>query len=68
MGKVLECGSVFPGCEVAIHGDGDDEVMAKAMEHARAQHHATELSQQLRTRMRSAIRDDTAADAGAAKG
>lgn len=67
MGKVLDCGSVFPGCEVAIHGDGDDEVMAKAMEHARAQHHATEFSQQLRTRMRSAIRDDAPPKAAAAK-
>lgn len=67
MGKVLDCGSVFPGCEVAIHGDGDDEVMAKAMEHARTQHHATELSQQLRSRMRTAIRDDAPAGAASPK-
>ena len=58
MGKVRECGSVFPGCEIAIHGDGDDEVMAKAMEHARSQHHLSELSQPLRQRMRAAIREE----------
>jgi predicted small metal-binding protein len=66
MGKVFECGSVVPGCRFVIHADGDDELMMKAMAHARAEHGIEHMSEHLKARVRAAIRDekrDTAAPA-----
>lgn len=60
MSKVLYCGSVFPGCPHVIRADGDDELMAKAMAHARADHEATILSDRLKARIRSAIQKEHA--------
>jgi len=65
MSKVLYCGSVFPGCPHVIHADGEDELMAKAMVHARAEHEATIISDRLKARIRSAMREQQAAAAGA---
>ena len=65
MSKVLYCGSVFPGCPHVIHADGEDELMAKAMAHARAEHEATIISDRLKARIRSAMREQQAAAAGA---
>jgi predicted small metal-binding protein len=58
MSKVLECGAVFPGCKFVIHGDSDDEVMLKAMEHARAEHDTPSMSERLKARVRAAIKDE----------
>jgi predicted small metal-binding protein len=65
MSKVLYCGSVFPGCPHVIHADGEDELMAKAMAHARAEHEATVISDRLKARIRSAMREQQTAAAGA---
>lgn len=66
MRKRLECGSVFPGCRFVIHADGDDELMAKAVAHARAEHYATPITDRLKGRIRSAIRDEAPARTEAA--
>lgn len=66
MRKVLECGSVFPGCPHVIHADGEDELMAKAMAHARAEHEATTISPRLKERIRTAMRDEPTAASAAA--
>jgi len=58
MSKVLECGSVVPGCRFVIHADNDDELMMKAMAHARAEHGIEHMSEQLKARMLAAIRDE----------
>jgi predicted small metal-binding protein len=63
MSKVLDCGSVFPGCPHVIHADGEDELMAKAVAHARAEHEATVISDRLKARIRSAIREKAEARA-----
>jgi predicted small metal-binding protein len=60
MSKVLECGSVVPGCRFVIHADNDDELMMKAMAHARAEHGIEHMSEQLKARMLAAIRDEKA--------
>ena len=60
MNKVLECGSVVPGCRFVIHADGDDELMMKAMAHARAEHGIEHMSEQLKARMLAVIRDEKA--------
>ncbi|GGJ16267.1 DUF1059 domain-containing protein [Neoroseomonas lacus] len=66
MSKVLYCGSVFPGCPHVIHADGEDELMAKAMSHARAEHEATIISDRLKARIRLAMREDQPATAAGA--
>lgn len=58
MSKVFECGSVFPGCKFVIHGDGEDEVMLKAMEHARVEHNSAYMSGRLKARIRAAVKDE----------
>jgi predicted small metal-binding protein len=60
MSKVLECGSVVPGCRFVIHADNDDELMMKAMAHARAEHGIEHMSEQLKARMLAVIRDEKA--------
>ena len=41
MAKVLKCGDVMPGCDKVIVGKDEDEVFAKAEEHARKEHNMT---------------------------
>jgi predicted small metal-binding protein len=58
MGKVFECGSVVPGCEVVVHGDSESDVVARAAEHARAVHGIEHLSEALKAKIRAAIKDE----------
>jgi predicted small metal-binding protein len=58
MSRVLECGSVVPGCRFVIHADTDDDLMRKAMAHARAEHGIEHFSEQLKARMMAAIKSD----------
>jgi predicted small metal-binding protein len=62
MRKILECGSVVPGCKFVIHGDDEDEVIVKAAEHARSAHGVDHLSEPLKAKMRAAIKESE--DAG----
>jgi predicted small metal-binding protein len=57
MGKVFECRSVVPGCEIVVHGESESEVMIKAAEHARAVHGIEHLSESLKAKIRAAIKD-----------
>ena len=59
MSKVIECAQVDPssGCTQVIHGKDDEEVMRKAMEHAR-QHGIREATPELMAKVKGAIRDD----------
>jgi predicted small metal-binding protein len=57
MGKVFECRSVVPGCEIVVHGESESEVMIKAAEHARAVHGIEHLSEALKAKIRAAIKD-----------
>jgi predicted small metal-binding protein len=58
MSRILECGSVVPGCRFIIHADTDDELMMKALAHARAEHGIEHVSEQLKARMMAAVKDD----------
>jgi predicted small metal-binding protein len=58
MSKKLECGLVVPGCKFVIHGDSVEELIVKEFEHARAIHDVEHMSEQLKARIRSAIRED----------
>ncbi len=58
MVKVFECAAVVPGCHCVIHGDSEDELMVKAADHLRSAHEVEHLSQRLKERIRTVIRDD----------
>lgn len=57
-GKVLECGSIVPGCRLVIHGEDDNEVIVKFAEHARSVHGIEHLSEPLRERVRAAVEEN----------
>jgi predicted small metal-binding protein len=57
MSKILKCGQVVPGCNFVIHGESDEDVMMKAVEHARTIHDVDHLSEPLRAQIRAAIKD-----------
>ena len=56
-GKVLECGTVVPGCKFMFHGESEDELLVIAAEHAHSVHGIDHLSEELKAKIRSVIRD-----------
>jgi predicted small metal-binding protein len=57
MSKQLKCGDLMPGCTTVIEGKDEADVMAKAAEHAKADHNVTTVSPDLADKIRRAIRD-----------
>ena len=57
MRKVIECRSVVPGCNFVAHGPTDEDVMMEAAEHVHTTHGVEHLSEQLRAKLRAAIRE-----------
>jgi predicted small metal-binding protein len=57
MAKQLRCGDLMQGCDFVADGNTEDEVMQKAAEHAKAVHGLTEVSEELATKVRAAIRE-----------
>ena len=55
--KVLRCGDVMPGCDKVIEGKNEDEVFAKAEDHARKEHNMTIILPSVMTQIGDAIRD-----------
>ena len=55
--KVLRCADVMPGCDTVIEGKNEDEVFAKAEEHARKEHNMTIILPSVMTQIGAAIRD-----------
>ncbi|HXK33009.1 MAG TPA: DUF1059 domain-containing protein [Dehalococcoidia bacterium] len=41
MGKMLRCQDVMGNCDAVLYGKDEDEVIAKAEEHARKEHNMT---------------------------
>jgi predicted small metal-binding protein len=58
MAKVIECGAVVPGCNFVVHGADEAEIIVKMAEHLGSAHDVEHLSEQLKARIRAAIRDD----------
>ena len=56
-GKVFECGTVVPGCKFVLHGETVDELLVIAAEHVHSVHGIDHLSEELKARIRSVIRD-----------
>jgi predicted small metal-binding protein len=59
MAKIIECAQVDPssGCKHVIRGNTDDEVLKKAMEHAK-EHGIRETTPELVLKAQAAIRDE----------
>ena len=55
--KVLHCGDIMPGCDKVIEGKNEDEVFAKAEDHARKEHNMTIILPSVMTQIGDAIRD-----------
>lgn len=61
MPKTLSCSDVGPDCDFVATGETDEEIMAKAVEHGRAEHGFDEVPPELAEKARAAIRDVQAA-------
>jgi len=55
--KVLRCGDIMPGCDTVIEGKNEDEVFAKAEEHARKEHNMTIITPSVMSQIEAAIKD-----------
>ena len=60
MAKVLKCGDLNPGCTFEARGNSENEVLEKAVEHARTKHNMTEVSSEFHSKARKAIYDESA--------
>jgi len=58
MAKVLRCNDLMPGCPYEAKGDSEGEVLMQAAEHARTAHNITDISPELVSQVRGAIRDE----------
>ena len=57
MAKELRCGDLMSGCQAVVEGKDEAEVMAKAAEHAKTAHGLQQITPELASKVRSAIRE-----------
>jgi predicted small metal-binding protein len=59
MAKELRCLDVMPesGCKEIIRGKDENEVVAKATEHARKSHNITKMTPEIEQKVRGAIHE-----------
>jgi len=57
MKKSLSCRDMGADCDFVICGKREDEILDKAKDHARKEHNISELTQELKDKARSAIRE-----------
>lgn len=57
MPKVLRCGDLMAGCKAVLEGKDVEEVMARAVEHARRDHGLTTISADVAAKAKAAIKD-----------
>ena len=58
MTKVLRCRDVGMDCEFEARGNSEDEIMAKAAEHARKDHGLESIPPEIATAVKAAIHDE----------
>jgi predicted small metal-binding protein len=59
MAKVLRCNDLMPGCPFEAHGNTENEVLAKAADHAKTAHNISEIPPAMMSQVRGAIHDDS---------
>jgi len=57
MAKELRCGDLMPDCKAVVEGKDEAEVMAKAAEHAKSAHGLQQVTPELASKVRSAIKE-----------
>jgi len=57
MAKMMKCGDLMPGCNAVIEGKDDNEVMAKASEHAKMKHGVKTVLPDMAAKVRAAIKE-----------
>jgi predicted small metal-binding protein len=63
MAKVLRCNDLMPGCPFEARGDSEESVLAQAAEHAKTAHNLTDIPEEMKSKVRAAIREDEQASA-----
>lgn len=58
--SVFECGSIVPGCRFVVHSENRDELVVTAIEHLHHVHEIEHLSDSLKARLRSVIKEVSA--------
>ena len=56
MTNILRCELLFDGCEERIEGDTEEDIVAKAREHARREHGVEELDEKREAALMAGIR------------
>jgi predicted small metal-binding protein len=54
----MKCGDVVPGCEYVARGQNEDEVLARAAEHAKKDHGMGSIPEDVLKKVKSAIHDE----------
>jgi predicted small metal-binding protein len=57
MAKQLRCGDLMPGCNFVAEGKDADDVMSKAVEHAKTAHGMSDIPPDVASKAKAAIRD-----------
>lgn len=60
MRKILRCNDLMPGCAFEARGNSEEEVLAKAAEHAKSAHNITEITPELAAMVQGAIHEEPA--------
>lgn len=60
MAKQLVCGDLMPGCKAVIEGKDENELMARATEHAKKAHKIEKIPPEMVTKVRAAIKEKRA--------
>ena len=66
MGKILRCREVGVDCDAEIRGQTEQEILAKAAEHAKGCHTGVTMTPALQQKLRSLIRDEGGSCCGGA--
>jgi predicted small metal-binding protein len=63
MRKVLDCSELYPGCDFEMRGNSEDDILKQVTAHAKTAHNMQNISPDVLSKARSAIRDEGAARA-----
>lgn len=61
MSKVIRCSDAGVDCSFVVRGETEEELFRNALEHGKEAHGMTELSPELKEKMRTLIREEKAA-------
>ncbi|PYK31709.1 MAG: hypothetical protein DME57_02695 [Verrucomicrobia bacterium] len=60
MAKTVSCRDVGSDCDFVARGNSEEEVMLQVADHARTDHHMSEVPAEMADKVRAAIHDEAA--------